>query len=143
MTNKQRVLVLCTGNSARSQMAEGLLRQEAGDRFEVFSAGTKPSFVRPEAISVMNEIGIDISGQRSKSVDEFAGQELDYVITVCDNAKEACPLFPGSAKRLHWPFEDPASAQGSDDERKAIFRKVRDQIHGRIMTFANERSPHW
>ena len=138
MTNKQRVLVLCTGNSARSQMAEGLLRHEAGDRFEVFSAGTKPSFVRPEAISVMNEIGIDISGQRSKSVDEFVGQELDYVITVCDNAKESCPIFPASAKRLHWPFEDPASAQGSDDERKAVFRKVRDQIHGRIMIFLGD-----
>jgi arsenate reductase len=142
MTNKQRVLVLCTGNSARSQMAEGLLRHEAGDRFEVFSAGTKPSFLRPEAISVMHEIGIDISAQRSKSVDEFAMQELDYVITVCDNAKESCPVFPSSAKRLHWPFEDPASAEGSDDERRAVFRKVRDRIHLRIMTFAAVRSPH-
>src|SRR5438876_123050 len=92
--DKKRVLILCTGNSARSQMAEGLLRHEGGDRFEVFSAGTKPSRVRPEAIAVMQEIGIDISGHRSKSVDEFAGQDLDYVITVCDNAKETCPVFP-------------------------------------------------
>lgn len=138
MTDKKRVLILCTGNSARSQMAEGLLRNEAGDRYEVYSAGTKPSSVRPEAISVMKEIGIDISGHRSKSVDEFAGQELDYVITVCDNAKESCPIFPGTTKRLHWPFEDPASVQGSEDERKAAFRKVRDQIHGRIMVFLGE-----
>ena len=140
MTDKQRVLILCTGNSARSQMAEGLLRHEAGDRFEVFSAGTKPSTVRPEAISVMNEIGIDISGHRSKSVDEFNGEQLDYVITVCDNAKESCPVFPGTTKRLHWPFEDPATVQGSEDDRKAVFRKVRDQIHGRIMVFLGEGS---
>src|SRR5271165_3921033 len=126
---KKRVLILCTGNSARSQMAEGLLRQEAGDRFEVFSAGTKPSTVRPEAIAAMSEIGIDISGHRSKSVDEFSGMTLDCVITVCDNAKESCPAFPGATKRLHWPFEDPASAQGSEDERMAAFRKVRDAIH--------------
>jgi arsenate reductase len=141
MTDKKRVLILCTGNSARSQMAEGLLRNEVGDRFEVFSAGTKPSIVRPEAISVMNEIGIDISGHRSKSVDEFNGEQLDYVITVCDNAKESCPIFPGTTKRLHWPFEDPASVQGSEEERKAAFRKVRDQIHGRIMGFVGEVRP--
>ena len=95
MPDKKRVLILCTGNSARSQMAEGLLRHDAGDRFEVFSAGTKPSQVRPEAIAVMRELGIDISGHRSKSVDEFAGQPFDYVLTVCDNAKESCPIFPG------------------------------------------------
>ena len=95
MPDKKRVLILCTGNSARSQMAEGLLRHDAGDRFEVFSAGTKPSHVRPEAIAVMRELGIDISGHRSKSVDEFAGQSFDYVLTVCDNAKESCPIFPG------------------------------------------------
>jgi arsenate reductase len=138
MTDKKRVLILCTGNSARSQMAEGLLRHEAGDRFEVFSAGTKPSIVRPEAIAVMNEIGIDISSHRSKSVDEFTGEQLDCIITVCDNAKESCPIFPGTTKRLHWPFEDPALVQGSDDERKAVFREVRDQIHGRIMVFLGE-----
>lgn len=134
MTGKKRVLILCTGNSARSQMAEGLLRNQAGNRLEVFSAGTKPSLVRPEAIAVMNEIGIDISGYRSKSVDEFLGEPLDYVITVCDNAKESCPIFPGSAQRLHWPFEDPASVQGSEDERKAAFRRVRDQIREHLRT---------
>ena len=93
-------------------MAEGLLRHEGGDRFEVYSAGTKPSTVRPEAIAVMHEIGIDISGHRSKSVDEFAGRELDYVITVCDNAKESCPVFPAKTLRMHWPFEDPAGVEG-------------------------------
>jgi arsenate reductase len=137
---KPRVLILCTGNSARSQMAEGLLRHEAGDRFEVFSAGTRPSHVRPEAIAVMAEIGLDISGHRSKSVDEFAGQDLDFVITVCDNAKETCPVFPAAVKRLHWPFEDPAAVEGSEELRKAAFRRIRDRIHGRIMVFldANE-----
>jgi arsenate reductase len=137
MTEKKRVLFLCTGNSARSQMAEGLLRHEAGDRFEVFSAGTKPSIVRPEAIAVMNEIGIDISSHRSKSVDQFNGSQLDYVITVCDNVKESCPIFPGETKLHHWPFEDPASVQGSEDEREAAFRKVRDQIRDRILIFLN------
>src|SRR5437762_2011307 len=110
VADKKRVLILCTGNSARSQMAEGLFRHEAGDGFEVFSAGTKPSQVRPEAVAVMREIGIDISGYRSKSVDEFTGQEFDYVITVCDHAKELCPVVPGRTKHLHWSFEDPASA---------------------------------
>ena len=119
-------------------MAEGLLRHEAGDRFEVFSAGTKPSAVRPEAIAVLREIGIDISGHRSKSVDEFAGQELDYVVTVCDHAKESCPIFPATTLRMHWPFEDPAAVEGSEEKRKAAFRKVRDQIHGRIMVFLGE-----
>jgi arsenate reductase len=132
---KPRVLILCTGNSARSQMAEGLLRHEAGDRFEVFSAGTRPSRVRPEAIAVMAEIGLDISDHRSKSVDEFVGQDLDFVITVCDNAKETCPIFPGGVKRLHWPFEDPAAVEGSEEVRKVAFRRIRDQIHGRIMVF--------
>jgi arsenate reductase len=131
----ERILILCTGNSARSQMAEGLLRHEAGDRFEVFSAGTKPSRVRPEAIAVMGEIGIDISGHLSKSVEEFTGQEFAYVITVCDNANESCPIFPGKTERLHWSFEDPAAVQGSEDERKAAFRRIRDQIRGRILTF--------
>lgn len=134
----KRLLILCTGNSARSQMAEGLFRHEAGDAFEVYSAGTKPSVVRPEAIAVMREIGIDISGHRSKSVDEFIGERLDYVITVCDNAKESCPVFPGATIRLHWPFEDPAAVSGSEEERKAAFRKVRDQIHSRIMVFLGE-----
>jgi len=132
---KQKVLIVCTGNSARSQMAEGLLRHEAGDRFEVFSAGTKPTQVRPEAIAVMDEIWIDISHHRSKSVDEFIGKPLDFVITVCNSAKESCPVFPGDVKRLHWPFDDPAEVQGSDEVRKAAFRRIRDQIHGRIMVF--------
>ena len=137
MIPKKKLLVLCTGNSARSQMAEGLLRHEGGDRFEVYSAGTKPSRVRDEAIAVMAEIGIDISGQRSKSVDEFVGQDLDFVITVCSHAHQACPVFPGNVKRLHWPFDDPAVVQGSEDVRLAAFRKVRDQIHGRIIVFLN------
>jgi arsenate reductase len=136
MPHLQKILFVCTGNSARSQMAEGLLRHEAGKRFDVSSAGTHPTQVRPEAIAVMHEIGIDISGHRSKSVDEFAGQEFDYVITVCDNANETCPVFPGYAQRLHWPFEDPAAAQGSKDERIAVFRRVRDQIRARIAKFA-------
>jgi arsenate reductase len=132
---KRRVLILCTGNSARSQMAEGLLRDAAGDRFEVFSAGTRPSAVRPEAVAAMREIGIDISGHRSKSVDEFLGQPLDLVITVCDNARESCPVFPAGVERLHWPFEDPAAVQGSDESRRAAFAAIRDQIQERIKTF--------
>jgi arsenate reductase len=127
--SKRKVLILCTGNSARSQMAEGLLRHEAGDRFEVFSAGTKPTHVRPEAIEAMAEIGIDISTHRSKSVDEFVGQAFDYVITVCSNANETCPVFP-AASRLHWPFEDPSVAEGAP-----AFRRIRDQIRARIMLF--------
>jgi arsenate reductase len=132
---KRTALVLCTGNSARSQMAEGLLRNEGGDRFAVFSAGTKPSVVRPEAIAVMAEIGIDISTHRSKSVDEFIGRHLDLVITVCDNANEACPIFPGTTQRLHWPFPDPAAVNGREEVRLEAFRKVRDQILGRVKVF--------
>ena len=135
MEGKKRVLILCTGNSARSQMAEGLFRHEGGAGFEVFSAGTKPTRVRAEAIAVMNELGIDISAHRSKSVDEFIGAPLDLVITVCDNANESCPVFPGATQRLHWPFEDPASVEGSEEERKAAFRRVRDQIHRRVREF--------
>jgi arsenate reductase len=128
----RKVLILCTGNSARSQMAEGLLRHDGGEDFEVFSAGTRPSHVRPEAIAVMKEIGIDLSGHRSKSVNEFTGRALDTVITVCDNAAEACPVFPGGTTRLHWPFEDPAAVEGTEEERKEAFRRVRDQIRRRI-----------
>lgn len=120
-------------------MAEGLFRREAGGEWEVFSAGTKPSRVRPEAIAVMREIGIDISGHRSKSVDEFAGQEFDYVITVCDNAKEACPVFPGRTRRLHWPFADPAAVEGTEEVRLKAFREIRDQIQGRIREFEGLR----
>jgi arsenate reductase len=133
---KERVLILCTGNSARSQMGEGLFRSALGDRFEVSSAGTRPSSVRPEAIDVMREIGIDISMHRSKSVDEFLGQQFRYVITVCDNAKENCPVFLGRAERVHWSFEDPAAVEGSEEERKAAFRRIRDQIAERVQEFA-------
>lgn len=131
--SKQTVLILCTGNSARSQMAEGLLRHMAGDRFEVASAGTKPSSVRPEAIQAMDEIGINLEGHRSKSVDEFAGRPIDYVITVCDNAKESCPIFPARTRRMHWPFDDPPGPhEGTHEERIAVFRMVRDQLRERL-----------
>lgn len=126
MSKHQRVLFLCTGNSARSQMAEGLLRDKAGDQFDVFSAGTRPVDLNPNAVKALSEIGIDISGNRSKSVDEFAGQQFDYVFTVCDNARESCPIFPGGGKRIHHSFEDPAAAPA--DQQLATFRKVRDQI---------------
>src|SRR5215472_15839313 len=131
MTERRRVLILCTGNSARSQMAEGLLRYEGGDRFEVASAGVAPTRVRPEAIVVMKEIGIDISRHNSKLVAEFTNQKFDYVITVCDNANEQCPVFPGETKRIHWSFDDPATAKGGDEERLAVFRRVRDEIRHR------------
>ena len=131
----KRVLILCTGNSARSQMAEGLLRHDAGDRFEVFSAGTKPGKVRSEAIAVMRELGIDISSQRSKSVDEFNGQSFDYVLTVCDNAKESCPIFPGKTAMIHHSFEDPAALEGSEEERLALFRRVRDEVRHYLRRF--------
>src|SRR6516162_3175341 len=131
---KKRVLILCTGNSARSQMAEGLLERDAGDRFEVESAGTKPGRVRPEAIAVMKELGIDITGHRSKHVDEFEGQSFDYVLTVCDNAKESCPVFPGHAGRIHNAFEDPAALQGTEEARLALFRRVRKSLKsGRVV----------
>ena len=135
MADKKRVLILCTGNSARSQMAEGLLRSDAGERFTVESAGTKPSTVRPEAIAVMQEVGIDITSHRSKHVDEFAGQNFDYVLTVCDNAKESCPVYPGHANRLHRNFEDPGAVQGSDAQRLAEFRRVRDKIRDYLKEF--------
>lgn len=136
---RERVLILCTGNSARSQMAEGLLRHDGGSRFEVFSAGVSPSSVRPEAVEAMREMGIDISGQRSKSVEEFAGQAFDYVITVCDNAREQCPFFPAGTKRIHWSFDDPASAKGDRAARLAVFRRVRDEIRTRLDEFALTR----
>ena len=134
---KERVLILCTGNSARSQMAEGLLRHDAGGQFEVESAGTKPGSVRPEAIAVMHELGIDISGHRSKHVNELDGDLFDYVITVCDNAKESCPVFPGAVKRLHHGFEAPAAVNGSDEERLAVFRRVRDELREYLRKFAS------
>jgi arsenate reductase len=129
---KQRVLILCTGNSARSQMAEGWLHELAGDGYEVFSAGTHPSVVNPMAIAVMLERSVDISGQWSKSVNEFLGQPFDFVITVCDQAAEACPIFPGAAERIHWSFPDPAAVQGSEDERLDAFRAVRDSLYDQL-----------
>lgn len=133
---KPRILVLCTGNSARSQMGEGLFRHYLGDRFEVHSAGTRPSLVRPEAIAVMAELGIDISSHRSKPVEEFLDTEFRYVVTVCDHARESCPVLPGAAERLHWSFEDPAAVEGSQQERRAAFRRIRDQIRARVEEFA-------
>lgn len=135
--NKEKVLILCTGNSARSQMAEGLLRHIAGDRFDVQSAGTVASFVRPQAIAVMAEIGIDISKHRSKCLDEFLEESFDYVITVCDNARESCPIFPGRAERLHWSFDDPAEATGDQESQLKLFRRVRDEINARLDEFAS------
>ncbi len=138
---KKKVLILCTGNSARSQMAEGLLRHDAGGVFEVESAGTKPGTVRPEAIKVMQEVGINISGHRSKHVDEFDGQRFDYVITVCDNAKESCPVFASAVKRLHHSFEDPPPPSvGTEEERMAIFRRVRDELREYLRQFTRAHS---
>ena len=136
MSDKKRVLILCTGNSARSQMAEGLLRHDAGEHFDVESAGTKASFVRPEAISVMRELGIDISGHRSKNVQEFEGRKFDYVITVCEHARESCPVFFGKAEKLHHDFEDPAAMAGSEEQRLAVFRQVRDELRGYLREFS-------
>lgn len=135
MSQNKRVLILCTGNSARSQMAEGILRHDAGNSFDVASAGVEPTRVRGEAVEVMREIGIDISEHRSKSVDEFAGQDFDYVITVCDNANERCPIFPGNTKRIHWSFDDPAAVEGDDDTKLRVFRRVRDEIRHRLRLF--------
>ncbi len=129
---RSRVLFLCTHNSARSQMAEGLLRHLAGDRFEAMSAGTEATRVRPLAVRVMDEIGVDISGQESKTLERYLGEPFDYVITVCDDANEACPVFPGAKHRLHWSFKDPSRAEGSEEERLAVFRAVRDRIADRV-----------
>ncbi|MBN2209586.1 MAG: arsenate reductase ArsC [Candidatus Coatesbacteria bacterium] len=137
MPDKSRVLFLCGSNSCRSQMAEGFLKALAGDRFEVQSAGASASFVHPLAIRVMADVGIDISKHRSKSLDEFIGQEFDYVIAVCaDDTKAICPFFPGKAKhRLNWGFEDPAEAEGNEAQRVKVFESVRDQIASRIKEF--------
>ncbi len=140
MSHTKRVLILCTGNSARSQMAEGLLRHDGGAGFEVFSAGTRPSRVRPEAIQALREVGIDITAQRSKSVDEFVGQEFDTVITVCDNARAICPVFPAKTARLHWSFDDPAAVEGDEETRVAQFRRVRDEIRARLKAFIADSS---
>ena len=129
---RARVLFLCTHNSARSQMAEGLLRSLGGDRFEVHSAGTEATAVRPLAIEAMNEIGIDVSSQTSKTLDPFITQRFDYVITVCDDANESCPVFPNATRRLHWSLPDPSKATGTADEQLAVYRRVRNDLQARI-----------
>ena len=130
--SRRRVLFLCTHNSARSQMAEGLLRQLGGDRFEAHSAGTEQTHVRPLAIAAMAEVGIDISGQQSKTLDRYLGEPFDAVITVCDQAAETCPVFAGARRRLHWSFPDPSKATGTREEQLAVYRAVRDDIARRI-----------
>src|SRR5437868_5245959 len=129
---KQRILFICTHNSARSQMAEGLLRHLGGDRFEAYSAGTEATRVRPLAIEVMRELDIDISGQQSKTLDRYVGEPFDKVITVCDTAAEACPIFPGASHRRHWSLEDPSKTTGSEAEQLAVYRRVRDELRSRI-----------
>jgi arsenate reductase len=134
-----KVLFLCTGNSARSQMAEALLRRYAGDRFEVYSAGLEPKGINPYTVRVMAEAGLALEGHRSKSLGEYVGQvQFDYLITVCGDAGEKCPTFPGMGQRLHWDFEDPAAFSGSEEETLAKFREVRDQIDERIRTWLAE-----
>ena len=133
--SKLRILVLCTGNSCRSQMAEGFFRHLGGARIEVLSAGLSPKGVHPTAIKVMAEVGIDISTQTSNNIDEYRSQKFDYLITVCDNAAANCPVFPGEGKRLHWPFDDPASARGNEEEILAEFRRIRDQIGATVRKF--------
>jgi arsenate reductase (thioredoxin) len=133
---KLRVLFVCTHNSARSQMAEGFLREYGGGRFEAFSAGTGATAVRPEAIRAMAEVGIDISGHESKTVDRFLGEPFAWVITVCDQAREVCPVFPGAEETAHWGFDDPSAVTGDDDQRMAVFRRVRDEIARRVRIFA-------
>ena len=136
---QKKVLFLCTGNSCRSQMAEGFLRNMAGDRFEVFSAGVKPTQVNPLAIKVMAEVDVGISKHRSKSATEFIGQQFDYVITVCDNANQTCPIFPGKYEKIHWDLKDPAEAQGSEAERMVVFRAIRDEIRQKIEEWIKNR----
>jgi arsenate reductase len=137
----KKVLFLCTGNSVRSQMAEGLLRALASGQWEVQSAGIIQSYVHPLAIQAMEEIGIDISQQISKSMDQFINQRFDYIITLCDEAAQSCPTFLGQGKRLHWPFEDPAGAIGTIEKRIAVFRRIRDGIKGKIEEFLKSESP--
>ena len=147
---KLRVLFVCTHNSARSQMAEGFLRRFAGDRFEACSAGTEATEVRPMAIAVMAEEGVDISGHESKTMDRYLDQPFDWVVTVCDRAREACPVFPGAEQTAHWGFDDPAEATGTDEEQREVYRRVAREIAARIRQFvlvadrpepANDREP--
>ncbi len=132
---KTRILVLCTGNSCRSQMAEGYFRHVGGEKVEVCSAGLNPKGVHPIAIRVMAEVGIDISGHTSNNLTEYLGRQFDYLITVCDNAAANCPVFPGDGQRLHWPFDDPAEARGAEEEILAEFCRVRDQIGRAVVQF--------
>ena len=134
MADKKRVLIICTGNVARSQMGEGLLRHFGGDRFDVFSGGLVPSYIRPNAIAVMKELGIDISAQRSKSINEFRDEQFDYIITVCDHAAQYCPAFAGPAKRIHWSIKDPVVI-GDDEAQVEAFRAARDDLKARIQEF--------
>jgi arsenate reductase (thioredoxin) len=138
MTERIGVLILCTGNSARSQMAEGLLREMAGDRIDVASAGVSPTRVRPEAIEAMKEIGIDISSHRSKSIEELTTRAFDYVITVCDNANQHCPIFPGATRRIHWSIEDPAAVAGDNQTRLEAFRLARNELRERLDKFVED-----
>jgi arsenate reductase (thioredoxin) len=139
--NKMRVLFLCTGNSCRSQMAEAWLRELGGDQFEVYSAGLEPHGVHPSTIRVMEEAGVNMAGSRSKHLDEYKGKiDFDFLITVCGNAEERCPYFSGMGKRLHWPFEDPAGFDGTEEEKLAFFRKVRDQIRSKVDTWLKENA---
>jgi len=133
--NKHRVLILCTGNSARSQMAEALLRHIAGDDFEVHSAGVSPTAIKPEAVDILKENGIPSDGLWSKSIDEFAGQDFDHIITVCDNANENCPIFPGKAERIHWSIDDPAAAEGDREQRLNAFRIAFDVLKEKLTLF--------
>lgn len=143
MTDPIRVLFLCTGNSARSQMAEGLLRQFGGGRFEAFSAGTDPRPLHPLAVQAMAELDLDISRQNSKSLSVYLGQPFDFIITVCDRARDNCPGFPGDNERIHWGFDDPAEAQGSEIEKMLVFREVRNEIEKRVRLFiALHAQPH-
>jgi arsenate reductase len=136
---KIKVLFLCTGNSCRSQMAEAWMRTLGGDPFEVFSAGLEPHGVNPYTIAVMDEVGYDMSDHRSKHIDDFIGKvDFDYLITVCGNADERCPVFPGMGTRLHWPFEDPAAYQGPEEQKIALFRQVREEIKEKIEAWLNE-----
>lgn len=136
--SKARVLFLCTGNSARSQMAEAFLRRYADGHFEVHSAGLEPKGINPFTRQVMDEIGVDISRQQSKDLRQYLGQHFGYLITVCANAEKNCPIFPGVSIRLHWPFDDPAEVEGSEADKLAKFREVRDQIDGRIQAWLRE-----
>jgi len=138
-----KVLFLCTGNSCRSQMAEGLLRSRVGDRFEAVSAGTRPAGLNSLAVRAMADTGIDISSQQSKHVDSLADEQFTHVITVCDNARQACPTFPGTTQTLHWSFEDPADAQGSDEERMKVFTRVRNEIDEHVNEFVRSQTRIW